>query len=95
MWWQGKCILYMCVCTHTSTGKVGILITVLQIKVTIYAFVVTISKIRWQCDVIWCESSLVSTATVVLSAAVDRRSWEQSCCYKSKVSSSKLQHGGD
>ena len=64
----------LCVCTHNSTEKVGILITVLQINVTIHAFVVTISKIRRQCDLIWCESSLVSTATVVLSAAADRSS---------------------
>ena len=61
------------VCTGTSTEKVGILITVLQINVATNAFVVTISKIRWQ-YVIWCASSLVSASTVVLSAAVDRRS---------------------
>jgi len=41
--------------------KVGILITVLQLNVTINAFVVTISKTRWQYHIIWCESSLVST----------------------------------
>jgi hypothetical protein len=85
----------VCLCMHTSTEKVGILITVLQIKVTINASVATISKTRWQYDVIWRESSLVSTSTVVLTAAVDRRSWEQSCCYKSRAPSSKLRHGGD
>jgi len=43
-----------CVCVRTSTEKVGILITVLQINVTTHAFVVTISKTRWQYDIIWC-----------------------------------------
>jgi molybdenum cofactor biosynthesis enzyme len=85
----------VCVCMHISIEKVGILITVLQIKVTIKAFVVTISKTRWQYDVIWCVSSLGSTSTVVLSAAVDRRNTEQSCSYKRKTSSSKLWHGRD
>ena len=96
MGWQRKrtvCVC-VCVCTHTSTEKVGILITVLQINVTINAFVVMISKTCWQYDVIWCESSVVSTSKVVLSAAVKRRSWEQFCSYKSRTSSSKLRHGG-
>ena len=86
----------MCVrvCACTSTEKVGILSIVFQIHVTINAFVVTVSKIRWQYDVIWCELSLVSTTTVVLSAA-EQRSCEQSCYYKSRVSSSKVWHGGD
>ena len=77
MWRQGECIVCVCVCTrtHTSSEKVGILIAVLDINVTIYASVVTISKIRRQCDVIWSGSSLVSSATVALSAAVDR-SWK-------------------
>ena len=80
MQWQGKCIVCVCVCVCAFLlKKVGILITVLQINVTIIAFVVTISKTRWQYDVIWCKTSLVSTSTVVLSAAVDRRRWEQSC----------------
>jgi hypothetical protein len=58
-------LICVCVCACASTGKGSILIIVLHIPVIIKVLVDAQFKTCWQFDVIWWESTAVSTSTGV------------------------------